>query len=73
MTNILLVGVGGQGSIFASRVLGRTAIAEQLNVRGSETIGMAQRGGSVASHLRIAKGEVFSSLIPQGQADVIIA
>lgn len=73
MTNILIAGVGGQGSIFAARVLGITAMQQGLNVRGSETIGMAQRGGSVVSHVRISDSEIASPLISPGKVDVLIA
>jgi len=73
MTSILIAGVGGQGSIFAARVLGTTALRIGLNVRGSETIGMAQRGGSVVSHVRMSETEIASPMIPPGSADVLIA
>jgi len=69
----LIAGVGGQGSIFAARVLGETALRLGLNVRGSETIGMAQRGGSVVSHVRISETGIASPMIPPGKADVLIA
>jgi indolepyruvate ferredoxin oxidoreductase beta subunit len=72
VTNCLIAGVGGQGSILASRLLGSAAMAKGLDVRGSETIGMAQRGGSVASHIRIGEG-ADSPLISPGQADAILA
>ncbi|MDR3147335.1 MAG: indolepyruvate oxidoreductase subunit beta [Treponema sp.] len=70
--NCLITGVGGQGTVLLSRLIGETAIRKGMDVRGSETIGMAQRGGSVVSHLRIGPG-VFSPLIPPGTADLIIA
>jgi len=73
MTNVLIAGVGGQGSIFAARVLGETALRLGLNVRGSETIGMAQRGGSVVSHVRMSETDIASPLIPPGAADVLVA
>ena len=73
MTNVLIAGIGGQGSIFAARVLGETALRGGLNIRGSETIGMAQRGGSVVSHVRFASSEIASPMIPPGKADVLIA
>ena len=73
MTSVLIAGVGGQGSIFAARLLGTTALNCGLNVRGSETIGMAQRGGSVTSHVRFSADEIASPLIPPGRADVLIA
>ena len=71
-TNCLIVGVGGQGTVLAARVLGAAAMNAGFDVRGSETIGMAQRGGSVTSHVRMGKG-IASPLIPRGRADVILA
>jgi len=73
MTSVLIAGIGGQGSIFAARVLGETALRRGLNVRGSETIGMAQRGGSVVSHVRMGETEIASPMIPPGKADVLVA
>jgi indolepyruvate ferredoxin oxidoreductase beta subunit len=64
--------VGGQGTVLLSRLIGEAALNRGLEVRGSETIGMAQRGGSVTSHLRIGEG-AFSPLIAPGKADLIIA
>jgi len=69
--NCLIVGVGGQGSVLTARVLGTAAMAAGYDVRGSETIGMAQRGGSVTSHVRM--GNISSPLIPSGCADIILA
>lgn len=70
--NILICGVGGQGTVLAAKVLSQAAISGGKNVLSAETIGMAQRGGSVVSHVRIGD-DVYSPLIPNGQADVIIA
>lgn len=70
--NCLLTGVGGQGTVLMSRLIGAAAIARGLDVRGSETIGMAQRGGSVVSHIRLGQ-DIHSPLIPRGKADLIIA
>jgi indolepyruvate ferredoxin oxidoreductase beta subunit len=70
--NCLITGVGGQGTVLLSRLIGEAAIAQGMDVRGSETIGMAQRGGSVVSHLRMGPG-MFSPLIPPGKAELIIA
>ncbi|MDR1970488.1 MAG: indolepyruvate oxidoreductase subunit beta [Treponema sp.] len=72
MLNCLITGVGGQGTVLLSRLIGEAALNRGLDVRGSETIGMAQRGGSVTSHLRIGEGS-FSPLIPPGRADLIMA
>jgi len=71
MADIYLVGVGGQGIITASRVIGDAAILAGKNVLLSETHGMAQRGGSVICTARI--GDVQSPLIPDGKADVILS
>jgi indolepyruvate ferredoxin oxidoreductase beta subunit len=68
----LITGVGGQGTVLLSRLIGEAALRRGLSVRGSETIGMAQRGGSVMSHLRIGEG-AHSPLIGPGGADVLIA
>jgi indolepyruvate ferredoxin oxidoreductase beta subunit len=70
--NCLITGVGGQGTVLVSRLIGAAAIAGGLDVRGCETIGMAQRGGSVVSHIRMGTN-IHSPLIPHGKADVIIA
>jgi indolepyruvate ferredoxin oxidoreductase beta subunit len=69
--DILIVGIGGQGTVLASNVLGEACIIEHRSVRSAETHGMAQRGGSVESHIRI-DGE-FGSLITPGTADLLIA
>ncbi len=69
--NILLVGVGGQGVLLASSVLGNAAMEDGLNVVMSEVHGMAQRGGSVTATVRIGS-DAKSPLIPRGGADVLI-
>jgi len=69
--NIIICGVGGQGTVLAAKVLSQAAISKGERVLSAETIGMAQRGGSVVSHVRI--GDAFSPLVPHGQADVLIA
>ena len=69
--NIMIVGVGGQGTLLTSRILGGLAITGGYDVKLSEVHGMAQRGGSVTSHVRI--GEAYSPLIPYGTADMILA
>lgn len=69
--NILLSGLGGQGILFISKVLAEAAIRQGYLVRGAETHGMAQRGGSVVGHLRI--GDVSSSLIRQGTAHCLLS
>jgi indolepyruvate ferredoxin oxidoreductase, beta subunit len=70
--DVVIAGVGGQGNIFASIVISQYAMNKKLNVLGAETIGAAQRGGSVVSHIRIAEGDIFSPLISRGQADLLI-
>ena len=69
--NCLLCGVGGQGTVLASRLIAYAAMNKGLTARTAETIGMAQRGGCVVSHVRAGES-VESSLIPLGTADVII-
>ncbi|MCE5287589.1 MAG: indolepyruvate oxidoreductase subunit beta [Pelosinus sp.] len=67
----LLAGVGGQGTVLASKIIAQTAMSKQVFARSSETIGMAQRGGSVVSHVRIGSRDC-SPAIPNGMADLII-
>jgi len=69
--DIVIVGVGGQGVILISDVIGRAATAAGMPVRGAETHGMAQRGGSVVNHTRL--GCIFSPMVPPGGADVLLA
>ncbi len=71
MMNILLAGVGGQGTVLASKLIAQTAMNQGLNARTAETIGMAQRGGCVVSHVRIGR-EIHSPLISQHTSDLII-
>ena len=72
VTNILMVGVGGQGTILASRILSFLAQDEGYDVKVSEIHGMAQRGGSVVTQVRMGQ-QVYSPLISEGQADFILA
>ena len=72
MFNILLCGVGGQGTVLASKMLANCAVNRGETAHTAETIGMAQRGGSVVSHVRIGS-DAFSPLIPKGCADTVIA
>ena len=69
--NVLLAGVGGQGVILMSELLGKAAIADGLKVRGSEILGMAVRGGSVTSIIRMGD-DVYGPLIPQGKCHILI-
>ena len=70
--DILICGVGGQGTVLASKIIAAAAAEEGSPVHSAETIGMAQRGGSVTSHVRIGD-EAYSPLIPLGGADMILA
>ena len=70
--NCLLCGVGGQGVVLASKLIAYAALDKGMFVRTTETIGMAQRGGSVVSHVRMGE-EIHSPMIPKWQADVILA
>jgi indolepyruvate ferredoxin oxidoreductase beta subunit len=69
--NILITGVGGQGVILMSELLGKAAVADKLNVRGSEILGMAVRGGSVTSAIRIGE-DVYGPLIPTGKCHALV-
>lgn len=75
MIDILLAGVGGQGTVLAAKVLAQAAQSKGWQVRTAETIGMAQRGGNVTSHVRMgSNGEaIYSPLITPGTADMVIA
>lgn len=72
MVNVLIVGVGGQGSLLASRILGTLYLNEGLEVKVSEVHGMSQRGGSVVTYVRAGE-KIASPIIPVGEADIIIA
>ena len=69
--NIVLTGVGGQGTVLASKLIAAAALILGMQVMSAETIGMAQRGGSVFSHLRIGEG-LTSPMIAKGEADLIL-
>ncbi len=70
--DILMVGVGGQGTILASKILAQVALETGYDIKVSEIHGMAQRGGSVVTQVRLGE-KVFSPLIPPGGADVVLA
>jgi indolepyruvate ferredoxin oxidoreductase beta subunit len=72
-TNIIIAGVGGQGTVLASKLVARAAMDVGLAVRTSETIGMAQRGGSVVSHVRVSESPIASPLMAPGTADTLLA
>jgi len=71
--DVILAGVGGQGVLSVASIIARAALGEGLNVRQSEVHGMAQRGGAVLAHLRIADGKIAGDLVPRGGADLIIS
>ncbi len=70
ITNILLVGVGGQGILLASEILSETCMLAGFDVKKSEIHGKSQRGGSVVSHVRYGR-QVFSPLVPEGEGDIL--
>jgi len=69
---LLVTGVGGQGIILASDIIGEAAMSEGFDVKKTDTLGMAQRGGSVVSHIRIGQ-KVYSPLISEGEVDFLLA
>ncbi len=71
--NVIITGVGGQGNVMASRILGNILSRKGYFVTIGETFGVSQRGGSVMSHLRISKQSVWSPQIPRGQAHIVVA
>ena len=70
--NIMIVGVGGQGTLLASKMLGYVLLQQGYDVKVSEVHGMSQRGGSVVTYVRYGK-KVYSPVIDKGEADVIIS
>ena len=70
--NIMIVGVGGQGSVLASKLLGHLLITQGYDVKVSEVHGMSQRGGSVVTYVRYGD-KVYSPIIDKGQADAIVS
>ena len=70
--NIMIVGVGGQGTLLASKILGKAAMDSGFDVKVSEVHGMSQRGGSVVTYVRFGD-EVYSPVIGKGDADVILS
>ena len=69
---IMIVGVGGQGTLLASRILGNTVIGQGYDVKVSEVHGMSQRGGSVVTYVKYGE-KVYSPIIDKGEADIILA
>ena len=72
-TDIILSGVGGQGILSIATAIGAAALKNGLNVKQAETHGMSQRGGAVVSHMRISDKPIYSDLIPEGEADLILS
>lgn len=70
--NIMIVGVGGQGTLLTSRILGTVGMKKGFDVKVSEVHGMSQRGGSVVTYVKMSK-KVYSPLIEKGEADIILA
>jgi indolepyruvate ferredoxin oxidoreductase beta subunit len=70
--NIMFVGVGGQGTLLASKILGKVMIDEGFDVKVSEVHGMSQRGGSVVTYVKYGQ-QVFSPIVDKGDADVIVS
>ena len=71
--NLVVTGVGGQGTLLVSRVLGQLLVEQSLVVTIGETLGLSQRGGSVVSQIRVSRCEELSPVLAEGQADVIVA
>ena len=71
-TSVMIVGVGGQGSLLASKLLGRLLVDEGYDVKVSEVHGMSQRGGSVVTYVRFGE-KVYSPIVTDGEADLIIS
>lgn len=72
MNNFIVAGIGGQGVLTCSKLILEAALSKGYNVRSAETIGMAQRGGSVVSHVRFGE-KIYSPFIPKGKVDEIIS
>lgn len=70
--NVIIAGVGGQGNVLASQILGEMLVSQGYVITIGETYGASQRGGAVMSHLRISAQDQFSALIPEGQCDLLI-
>ena len=71
-TSLMIVGVGGQGTLLASKLLGRLLVSEGYDVKVSEVHGMSQRGGSVVMYVRFGE-KVYSPIVERGEADYIIS
>ena len=71
-TSLMIVGVGGQGALLASKLLGRLLLGEDYDVKISEVHGMSQRGGSVVTYVRFGD-KVYSPIVDKGEADYIVS
>jgi len=71
--NLIITGVGGQGNVLASQILGRVLLKNGYRVTVGETYGLSQRGGAVLSHIRISKSMTMGPLIPKGMAHAVVA
>jgi indolepyruvate ferredoxin oxidoreductase beta subunit len=71
--NLIITGVGGQGNVLASQIIGRTLLKNGYEVTVGETYGLSQRGGAVLSHIRVSKKMTFGPLIPMGLAHAVVA
>jgi indolepyruvate ferredoxin oxidoreductase beta subunit len=69
--NLIITGVGGQGNVLMSQILGRALIDQGFHVAVGETFGLSQRGGSVQSHIRVSARQTYGPLIPFGEADAV--
>ena len=70
--NIIITGVGGQGNVLASQILGQMLVQQGYVITIGETYGASQRGGSVMSHIRVSHRDQFSPLIPEGKCDLVV-
>lgn len=71
--NLIITGVGGQGNVLASQIIGRTLLKNEYKVTVGETYGLSQRGGAVLSHIRVSKKMTLGPLIPMGLAHAVVA
>ena len=72
LLNLIITGVGGQGNVLASQILGRAAVNKGFKVTIGETFGLSQRGGAVMSHVRLSDGKTYGPVIPPNMADIIV-
>jgi indolepyruvate ferredoxin oxidoreductase beta subunit len=70
--NVIITGVGGQGNVLASQIVGKAAVHRDFNVTIGETFGLSQRGGPVMSHIRLSRDSSYGPLIPPHMAHIII-